>query len=72
MVSHWRGWVVVIVVLLCAGTGHAADMHGVVDSFLAKYQASGKTWEVTISNAATSVFWILAMISMGWTCISMG
>src|SRR6266446_9498582 len=39
---------------------------------LARYKSAGQTWTGTIENAATKLFWILALISLSWTCISMG
>jgi len=44
---------------------------GVVDDLLGKYKSAGKAWEATIEQAATNLFWLLAMISLGWTCVSM-
>src|ERR1700752_4341565 len=44
---------------------------GVVDDLLGKYKSAGKAWEATIEQAATNLFWLLATISLGWTCISM-
>jgi P-type conjugative transfer protein TrbL len=54
-------------------TAHAqtVDMHSVVDTLLSKYKSAGRAWASTIQNAATSLFWLLATISLGWTCISM-
>ncbi|MBV8225710.1 MAG: P-type conjugative transfer protein TrbL, partial [Verrucomicrobia bacterium] len=49
----------------------AVDMHSVVDTLLSKYKSAGQTWTVTIENAATNLFWLLATISLGWTCVSM-
>src|SRR6516225_8198512 len=51
--------------------GQAVDMHGVVDTLLSKYKSAGQTWANTIQQAATNLFWLLATISLGWTCISM-
>ena len=69
-------WLFVVAVLLLFGTsltGHAqaVDLHNVVDTLLAKYKSAGQTWTVTIENAATKLFWLLATISLGWTCVSM-
>ena len=50
---------------------HAADMTGVVDTILGKYQNAGQAWVGALKNAATWMFWILATISLSWTCISM-
>jgi type IV secretion system protein VirB6/type IV secretion system protein TrbL len=52
----------------CAQT---ANVQGVVDTLLAKYKNAGQTWANTIQQAATNLFWLLATISLGWTCISM-
>ena len=69
------GLVVAVLVLVLAtpGIGHAqaVDMHSVVDTLLAKYKGAGQTWAKTIEQAATNLFWLLATISFGWTCISM-
>ena len=46
-------------------------MTGVVDSLLAKYKNAGQGWVGTLKSAGTSIFWILATISLSWTCISM-
>jgi P-type conjugative transfer protein TrbL len=46
-------------------------MHSVVDTLLGKYKSAGQTWANTIEQAATNLFWLLATISLGWTCISM-
>lgn len=47
------------------------DMHSIVDTLLSKYKSAGQSWAGTIQNAATNLFWLLATISLGWTCISM-
>jgi type IV secretion system protein TrbL len=60
-----------IILLVSGGSAHAAGVTGVVDSILAKYKNAGAAWEGTIKQAATSIFWILATISLSWTCISM-
>jgi len=44
---------------------------GVVNDLLGKYKSAGKAWEATIEQAATNLFWWLATISLGWTCVSM-
>ena len=46
-------------------------MTAVVDTILGKYQNAGQAWVGALKNAATSMFWILATISLSWTCISM-
>jgi type IV secretion system protein TrbL len=61
-----------LVLLLSAARGDAADMSGVVDTILAKYQNAGQAWVATLESASTALFWILATISLSWTCISMG
>src|SRR6516164_5857508 len=43
---------------------------GVVNDLLGKYKSAGKAWEATIEQAATNLFWWLATISLGWTCVS--
>ena len=67
------GVVVLVLVLATSGAGHAqgVDMHSVVDTLLGKYKSAGQTWTVTIQNAATNLFWLLATISLGWTCVYM-
>jgi type IV secretion system protein TrbL len=59
------------VLLLCASVSHAAGVPAVVDTILGKYKSAGATWQGAIKQAATSIFWILATISLSWTCISM-
>ena len=54
-----------------AAHGQAANVQGVVDTLLAKYKSAGQAWTGTIQNAATDLFWLLATISLGWTCVSM-
>ena len=49
----------------------AVDVHAVVDTLLGKYKNAGQAWTTTIQNAATNLFWILALISLSWTLISM-
>jgi type IV secretion system protein TrbL len=62
---------VVIVFFVFVGSSNAADMHGVVDTLLGKYQNAGQAWVGTLKSGATTLFWILALISLAWTCISM-
>ena len=75
MVRRWRCPTVIVlallVLLVSAARGDAADMSGVVDTILGKYQNAGQAWVGALTNAATSMFWILATISLSWTCISM-
>jgi P-type conjugative transfer protein TrbL len=54
-----------------AAYAQATNVQGVVDTLLAKYKSAGQAWTGTIENAATKLFWLLATISLGWTCISM-
>jgi type IV secretion system protein TrbL len=55
-----------------AAHAQGVDVHGVVDTLLGKYKTAGEAWIITIQNAATKLFWLLATISLAWTCISMG
>ena len=57
--------------LFSAGTSHAAPVSSVVDSFMNKFKNAGNLWEGTLKHAANAMFWILATISLSWTCISM-
>jgi P-type conjugative transfer protein TrbL len=59
------------VLLVSAGNAPAADMSGVVDTLLGKYQSAGQAWVGALKGGATTLFWILATISLSWTCISM-
>ena len=59
------------VLLVSAGSAPAADMSGVVDTLLGKYQSAGQAWVGALKGGATTLFWILATISLSWTCISM-
>jgi type IV secretion system protein TrbL len=65
--------VLLLLLLLAVPAAYAqsVDMHGVVDTLLSKYKSAGQTWANTIEQAATNLFWLLATISLGWTCISM-
>ena len=62
---------VVIILLVFVGSAHAANSSAIVDTILGKYQNAGQAWVGALKNAATSIFWILATISLSWTCISM-
>jgi type IV secretion system protein TrbL len=62
---------VVIIFLVFVGSAHAANSSAIVDTILGKYQNAGQAWVGTLKNAATWIFWILATISLSWTCISM-
>jgi hypothetical protein len=55
-----------------AAHAQTANVQGVVDTLLARYKSAGQTWTGTIENASAKLFWILALISLSWTCISMG
>jgi type IV secretion system protein TrbL len=71
--SSAQGRIVLIVfaLLLFASASHAGGVPAVVDTILGKYKSAGATWEGAIKQAATAIFWILATISLSWTCISM-
>ena len=62
-----------LMVLLSPLAAHAqaVDVHSVVDTLLGKYKSAGQTWVNSIRTAATNIFWILALISLSWTLISM-
>jgi type IV secretion system protein TrbL len=66
--------ILLLVLVVAAPVAHAqaVDVHSVVDTLLGKYKSAGQTWATTIQNAATNLFWLLATISLAWTCISMG
>src|SRR6202012_3337460 len=68
-----RGFIVfALIILLASGDiAHAANVTGVVDNLLAKYKSAGQGWVEPLKNAAAWMFWILATISLSWTCISM-
>jgi P-type conjugative transfer protein TrbL len=66
--------IVLLVIFLftpVAAHAQAANVQGVVDTLLAKYKSAGQSWTNTIEQAATNLFWRLATISLGWTCVSM-
>jgi type IV secretion system protein TrbL len=65
--------ILLLAVFVLAPDAHAqtANVQGVVDALLAKYKSAGQAWTGTIQSAATKFFWLLAAISLGWTCISM-
>jgi type IV secretion system protein TrbL len=69
--AQGRTVLIVFVILLFASASHAAGVPAVVDTILGKYKSAGATWEGAIKQAATAIFWILATISLSWTCISM-
>src|SRR6516225_1298799 len=60
-----------LLLALPAAYAQSVDMHSVVDTLLSKYKSAGQTWANTIEQAATKLFWLLATISLGWTCVSM-
>jgi type IV secretion system protein TrbL len=62
---------VLVLGMSLAAHAQAVDVHSVVDTLLAKYRSAGQSWTRTIQSAATKFFWLLATISLGWTCISM-
>ena len=62
---------IVVLSIAVAAQAQSTGPQGVVDDLLGKYKSAGKAWEATIEQAATNLFWSLAMISLGWTCISM-
>src|SRR4029077_14055982 len=61
----------VLVIAVPVAHAQAVDVDRVVDTLLAKYRSAGQSWTGTIQSAATKFFWLLATISLGWTCISM-
>jgi len=63
--------VMMIVALPLTASAQSANVQGVIDTLLNKYRSAGQTWTGTIQNAATNLFWLLATISLGWTCVSM-
>jgi type IV secretion system protein TrbL len=66
--------ILITVVVLSTSVGAQAQStgaQGVVDDLLGKYKSAGKAWEATIKQAATNLFWLLAMISLAWTSVSM-
>src|SRR5262249_480583 len=63
--------VMMIVALPLTASAQSANVQGVIDTLLNKYRSAGQTWTRTIQNAATNLFWLLATISLGWTCVSM-
>jgi type IV secretion system protein TrbL len=63
--------ILVIAAAPVAASAQNANVQGVIDTLLNKYKSAGQAWTGTIQNAATNLFWLLATISLGWTCISM-
>jgi len=62
---------IVVAVAPLAASAQSANVQGAIDTLLGKYKSAGQAWTGTIQNAATSLFWLLATISLGWTCVSM-
>jgi type IV secretion system protein TrbL len=51
-----------------ASRAHAAiDNSGLLDNVVDKYKLAASAWAVVITNAASWLFWTLAIISMVWT-----
>src|SRR6516165_9939930 len=63
--------ITVVVLSTSVAQAQSTGPQGVVDDLLGKYKSAGQTWTGTIQNAATKLFWLLATISLGWTCVSM-
>ena len=63
--------ITVVVLSTSVAQAQSTGPQGVVDDLLGKYKSAGKAWEATIEQAATKLFWLLATISLGWTCVSM-
>jgi type IV secretion system protein TrbL len=62
---------VVVLSTSVVAQAQSTGAQGVVDDLLGKYKSAGKAWEATIKQAATNLFWLLAMISLAWTSVSM-
>src|SRR6516165_2926392 len=66
--------IVIMVVVACTplvAAAQSASVQRSIDTLLSKYRSAGQTWERTIESAASHLFWLLALISLGWTCVSM-
>ena len=63
--------ITVVVLSTSVAQAQSTGPQGVVDDLLGKYKSANKAWEATIEQAATKLFWLLATISLGWTCVSM-
>lgn len=48
-----------------------SQLQPVVDTLLANFKAAGQSWITPIMNAATTLFWILALISLTFTGVWM-
>lgn len=59
--------VAVVLVTHAADTIAAVSNSGVLDNVLERYEAQAKGWSKVISEAATWLFWTLALISLTWT-----
>ncbi|MBU2955067.1 P-type conjugative transfer protein TrbL, partial [Marinobacter sp. F3R08] len=60
--------VVVWLAFLIATPAHAAiDNSGLLDDVLARYSTAAASWASIIVDAASWLFWTLAVISMVWT-----
>jgi type IV secretion system protein TrbL len=70
--SHLPVLVIGLVLLVLSEPLHAQSAQGVVDDLLGKYQSAGQSWASTLRQAAINLFWMLALISLGWTLVSMG
>src|SRR5215471_11960689 len=62
---------IVVAAVPLAASAQSANVQGAIDTLLSKYKSAGQAWTGTIQNAATNLFWLLATISLGWTCVSM-
>ena len=50
---------------------HAQDATAVVDVLLGKFRTAGNGWIEPLENAGERLFWLLALISLSWTFISL-
>ncbi|EDD8358785.1 P-type conjugative transfer protein TrbL [Salmonella enterica subsp. enterica serovar Enteritidis] len=59
---------IVLMLALVPVAAHAAvDNSGILDDVLQRYQSAATGWATVVQNAATWLFWTLAVISMVWT-----
>jgi type IV secretion system protein TrbL len=63
--------ILAVLVVPAVSDAQTGNVQGVVDTLLNKYKSAGETWAGSIQSASTNLFWLLATISLGWTCISM-
>jgi type IV secretion system protein TrbL len=63
--------ILAVLVVPAISDAQTGNVQGVVDTLLNKYKSAGETWASSIQSASTNLFWLLATISLGWTCISM-